>query len=59
MPVTPVVVYFNANGTANGHTVTYRVGVTALTAAATASKTHTAIAVWSGTNWSVSLSVGP
>jgi hypothetical protein len=50
---------FRADGTKNGHTVTYRVGVTAITAAATASKRHLCIASFDGTTWVANLSVGP
>lgn len=50
---------FTADGTANGHTVTYRDGSTAISAAATASKRHTAICTFDGTVWTCALSVGP
>ena len=50
---------FVADGTANGHTVTYRDVTTAISAAATASKRHQATAVFLGTTWTVTLTVGP
>lgn len=53
------VVYFVADGTANGHTVTYRDGSTAISAAATASKRHLAQCIYNGSVWACSLVVGP
>lgn len=53
------VVYFVADGTANGHTVTYRDGSTAISAAATASKRHVAQCIYNGALWACSLVVGP
>ena len=50
---------FTADGSANGHTVTYRDGTTAISAAATASKRHTAICTYDGSVWTCALSVGP
>lgn len=52
-------VVFTANGTDNGHTVTYNDGATAITAAATASKRHRCVCTFDGTNWMASLVVGP
>ena len=60
MPTTPVSLRFLANGTANGHTVTYRESpATTLSAAAAASKRHLAMASWDGAVWAVSLAVQP
>lgn len=50
---------FVADGSANGHTVTYRDVTTAITAAATASKRHLARVVFSGTKWAAVLGVSP
>jgi len=52
-------IVFTADGSDNGHTVTYRDGSTAISAAATASKRHTAICTFDGTVWTCALSVGP
>jgi len=52
-------IYFHADGTKNGHTVTYRDVATAISAAATASKRHLAVASFLGTTWTVALVVGP
>ncbi len=52
-------VVFTADGSANGHTVTYKDGSTAISAAATASKRHTAICFFDGAAWTCALSVGP
>lgn len=52
-------IVFTADGSANGHTVTYRDGSTAISAAATASKRHTAICTYDGSVWTCALSVGP
>jgi len=60
MVTTPVSVRFLANGTANGHTVTYRESpTTTLSAAAAANKRHLALATWDGAVWAVSLAVQP
>lgn len=53
------VIVFTADGSANGHTVTYRDGSTAISAAATASKRHQATCVYDGAAWTCNLSVGP
>ncbi len=55
------IVYFLADGTKNGHTVTYRdaTGPVTLSAAATASKRHLCIAVKREAKWSTNLSVAP
>lgn len=53
------ILYFTADGTKNGHTVTYRDVTTAISAAATASKRHLAICVMRGGKWFCSLVVGP
>lgn len=50
---------FRADGTNNGHTITYRVGATAITAAATASKRHLCDCSFDGTTWVASMVVGP
>jgi hypothetical protein len=50
---------FCADGTKNGHTVTYRDVATAISAAATASKRHQARAVFLASKWTVILTVGP
>lgn len=50
---------FRADGSKNAHTVTYRVGVTAITAAATNGKKHLCDASFDGTAWVAALSVGP
>lgn len=52
-PVEGTVIYFVADGTKNGHTVTYRVGATALTTALTASKRHQVTAIFAGGVWTV------
>lgn len=53
--------FFFADGTKNGHTVTYRdaTGPTNLTTALTASKRHTAVAVFVGGKWGVNAYVSP
>lgn len=53
--------FFFADGTKNGHTVTYRdaTGPVALTTALTASKRHTAVAVFVGGKWGVNAYVSP
>lgn len=48
-----------ANGTKNGHTLTFRDVATAISAATTASKRVTALAVKSGGKWGVTVTVGP
>ena len=53
------ILYFVADGTKNGHTVTYRDVATAVSAAATASKRHLATAVCLNNAWAVGLTVGP
>lgn len=53
------VLVFVADGSLNTQTVTYKVGATAISAAATASKRHVAICIYNGTTWACSLSVGP
>lgn len=50
---------FAADGTKNGHTVTYRDVATAITAAATASKRHQARVVFNGTTWTAVLGISP
>jgi hypothetical protein len=54
-------IYFFADGTKNGHTVTYRdaTGPVSLTTALTASKRHTAVAVFVGGKWGVNACVSP
>jgi hypothetical protein len=53
--------FFFADGTKNGHTVTYRdaTGPVNLTTALTASKRHTAVAVFVGGKWGVNAYVSP
>lgn len=53
------VIYFRADGTKNGHTITYRDVATAISAATTASKVHLAIAVCLGNAWAITLTVSP
>lgn len=55
------IVYFAADGTKNGHTVTYRdaTGPTAISAATTASKRHLAICVKNAGKWTCNVVVGP
>lgn len=53
------VIYFRADGTKNGHTITYRDVTTAISAATTASKVHLAIAVCLGNAWAITLTVSP
>jgi hypothetical protein len=50
---------FVADGTKNGHTLTFKQGATSISAATTASKRVLAKAVFLGTVWAVSLTVGP
>jgi hypothetical protein len=50
---------FAADGTKNGHTVTYRDVATAISAALTASKRHQARCVFNGTTWTVLTTVSP
>lgn len=51
--------YFSADGTKNGHTLTFRDVATAISAATTASKRVMAVAMTMGGKWFVSLTVGP
>jgi hypothetical protein len=51
--------YFSADGTKNGHTLTFRDVATAISAATTASKRVLAVAMTMGGKWFVSLTVGP
>lgn len=51
--------YFVADGTKNGHTVTYQDGATPISAAATASKRHVTHVIYDGTNFYAQLVVGP
>lgn len=53
--------FFFADGTKNGHTVTYRdaTGPVNLTTALTASKRHTAVAVFVGGKWGVNAYMSP
>lgn len=57
------ILYFAADGTKNGHTITYRQAgggtPVALSAATTASRRHLAIAVKNGTKWTCNITVGP
>lgn len=53
------VAFFIANGTKNGHTLTFRDVATAISAATTASKRVAAVAVKAGGKWAVTLTVGP
>ncbi len=55
------VLYFMADGTKNGHTVTYRdaTGPTALTTALTASKRHLVVATKFGANWFANAYISP
>lgn len=53
------ILYFRADGTKNGHTITYRDVTTAISAATTASKVHLAIAVCLGNAWAITLTVSP
>lgn len=54
-------IYFHADGTKNGHTITYRdaTGPVTLTAALTASKRHLAIATCLGGKWAVTVTAAP
>ena len=54
-------IYFHADGTKNGHTITYRdaTGPVTLTAALTASKRHLAIATCLGGKWAVTVNAAP
>jgi hypothetical protein len=54
-----VTAYFTADGTKNGHTLTFRDVATAISAATTASKRVAAIATTMGGLWFVHLTVGP
>ncbi len=53
--------YFVADGTKNGHTVTYRdaTGTVALTTALTASKRHLVVATFLNGLWNANAYVGP
>ena len=51
--------FFHADGTKNGHTLTFRDVATAISAATTASKRVLAIASVMGGKWTVTLTVGP
>lgn len=53
------VLYIMANGTKNGHTLTFRDVTTAISAATTASKRVAAVAMKAGGAWAVTLTVGP
>jgi hypothetical protein len=55
------VIYFHADGTKNGHTITYRdaTGPVSLNTATTASKRHVAVAVCLGGKWAVTVTVAP
>lgn len=64
LPATAVagtILYFSADGTKNGHTVTYKdgTGAVALTTALTASKRHLVIAAFVGTLWFANAYVSP
>lgn len=63
LPVTGVAdgttLKFVADGTKNGHTVTYRFGTTAISAALTASKIHCVIAVKMNSGWGQTTTVSP
>lgn len=52
-----VIIYVSADGTKNGHTVTFYVGATAVTAALTASKRILAVCVYTGGTWCVNAAV--
>lgn len=55
------IIYFQADGTANGHTVQYRdaTGPTNLTTALTALKRHLVVATFLGGNWAANAYVSP
>lgn len=53
------VCYIAADGTKNGHTLTFRDVTTAISAATTASKRVAAVAMKVGGKWAVTLTVGP
>ncbi len=53
------VLYFLADGTKNGHTLTFRDVTTAISAATTASKRVAAVAIKAGGAWAITLTVGP
>lgn len=53
------VCYFAADGTKNGHTLTFRDVATAISAAATASKRLAAVAMKVSGKWTVTMTVGP
>jgi len=53
------VCFISADGTKNGHTLTFRDVTTAISAATTASKRVAAVAVKVGGKWTVTLTVGP
>lgn len=53
------VLHFVADGTKNGHTLTFRDVTTAISAATTASKRVAATAIKAGGAWAVNLTVGP
>lgn len=53
------VAYFHADGTKNGHTLTFRDVATAISAAATASKRVAAVAIKADGKWTVTMTVGP
>lgn len=53
------VLYLMADGTKNGHTLTFRDVTTAISAATTASKRVAAVAIKAGGAWAITLTVGP
>lgn len=55
------VIYFHADGTKNGHTITYRdaTGPVSLNTATTLSKRHLAVAACFGGKWAVTVTVAP
>lgn len=53
------VAYFAADGTKNGHTLTFRDVATAISAATTASKRVAAVAIKVAGKWTVTVTVGP
>lgn len=53
------VLFIMADGTKNGHTLTFRDVTTSISAATTASKRVAAMAVKAGGKWAVTLTVGP
>jgi hypothetical protein len=53
------ILYFSADGVANGHTVQYRDGVTPITTALTASKRHLVVCLYLNGKWRANAYVSP